>query len=50
MNAEDIPDDQCGPYGKSWTPGEDFFRIDGSIGVKVRESCCEQFNDVTNNR
>lgn len=48
--AEDLPNDQCGPYGRSWTQGEDFFRIDGSVGVKVREDCCEKFNDVTNTK
>uniref|UniRef100_A0A2S2Q290 Transcriptional regulator ATRX n=1 Tax=Sipha flava TaxID=143950 RepID=A0A2S2Q290_9HEMI len=47
-NAELISSDMGGPYGKSWYQGEDFFRIDGSVNLKDREECCDQFNDVTN--
>lgn len=48
-NAEDIEDINS-PYGRSWIQGQDFFRIDGSVSPKVREDCCEQFNDVTNSK
>lgn len=48
-NAEDI-DDESGPYGNSWIEGQDFFRIDGSVNLKVREDCCVKFNDVTNSK
>lgn len=49
-NAEDLENDKGGPYGKSWTQGEDFFRIDGSVTLKVREECCSKFNDVKNTK
>lgn len=49
-NAEFIQNDKGGPYGKSWNPGEDFFRIDGSVNLKDREECCDRFNDVTNTK
>lgn len=49
-DAEDLIDDPGGPYGKSWTQGEDFFRIDGTVNVKAREDCCEKFNDVQNSK
>lgn len=49
-NAEDWVDDKGTPYSRSWTQGEDFFRIDGSVGAKTRDICCEQFNDDTNTR
>lgn len=49
-NTEDLSDDEGGPFGKSWTQGQDFFRIDGSVSLKTREDCCRQFNDVTNTK
>lgn len=49
-DAEDLDSDEGGPYGKSWTQGQDFFRIDGSVSVKVREECCMKFNDITNTK
>ncbi|XP_050540610.1 transcriptional regulator ATRX homolog isoform X2 [Daktulosphaira vitifoliae] len=48
-NTEDIHD-QAGPYGNSWIQGEDFFRVDGNVSVKIREECCQKFNDISNTR
>lgn len=48
-NAEDL-EDEGGPYGNSWNEGIDYFKIDGSVSVKVREECCNQFNDLKNTK
>lgn len=48
-NAEDL-EDEGGPYGKSWTEGIDYYKIDGSVSVKVREECCNKFNDLKNTK
>lgn len=45
-----MSDDEGGPFGRSWTQGQDFFRIDGSVALKTREDCCRQFNDDTNTK
>lgn len=39
-----------GNFKGGWTPGEDYFRLDGSCSVEQREVMCKQFNNVTNLR
>ncbi|KAH8417417.1 hypothetical protein KR222_011589, partial [Zaprionus bogoriensis] len=39
-----------GNFKGGWTPGEDYFRLDGSCSVEQRESMCKQFNNATNLR
>lgn len=39
-----------GNFKGGWTPGEDYFRLDGSCSVEQREAMCKQFNNVTNLR
>uniref|UniRef100_T1PJ54 SNF2 family n=1 Tax=Musca domestica TaxID=7370 RepID=T1PJ54_MUSDO len=39
-----------GEFRGFWTPGTDYFRLDGSCSVENRESMCKKFNDSTNLR
>lgn len=33
-----------------WTPGLDYYRLDGSTSADVRQSSITEFNDMSNNR
>ncbi|XP_068157682.1 transcriptional regulator ATRX homolog [Drosophila tropicalis] len=37
-----------GNFKGCWTPGEDYFRLDGSCSVEQREAMCKKFNNATN--
>lgn len=37
-----------GEFSGFWTPGSDYFRLDGSCSVEQRESMCKKFNDANN--
>ncbi|EDW59427.1 transcriptional regulator ATRX homolog [Drosophila virilis] len=39
-----------GNFKGCWTPGEDYFRLDGSCSVEQRESMCKKFNNASNLR
>ncbi|KAH8359796.1 hypothetical protein KR093_008879 [Drosophila rubida] len=39
-----------GNFKGCWTPGEDYFRLDGSCSVEQREAMCKKFNNATNLR
>ncbi|XP_030375957.1 transcriptional regulator ATRX homolog [Scaptodrosophila lebanonensis] len=41
--------DVCNCKG-CWSPGEDYFRLDGSCSVEQREAMCKKFNNPTNLR
>lgn len=49
-NAEDLSNLDGNPIGNSWYEGDDYFRIDGSVTMKIREDCCNKFNDPTNTK
>ena len=37
-------------FGKSWTKGADYFRMDGSTSVQLRSAWSAHFNDPENYR
>ncbi|EDW81312.2 uncharacterized protein Dwil_GK12000 [Drosophila willistoni] len=37
-----------GNFKGCWTPGEDYFRLDGSCSVEQREAMCKKFNNAAN--
>ena len=37
-------------FGRSWTKGLDYYRMDGSTGVQSRQACAQAFNDIENYR
>ncbi|ALC47120.1 XNP [Drosophila busckii] len=39
-----------GNFKGCWSPGEDYFRLDGSCSVEQREAMCKKFNNATNLR
>lgn len=39
-----------GDFQGFWSPGTDYFRLDGSCSVEHRESMCKKFNDTLNLR
>ncbi|KAM8704343.1 hypothetical protein ACLKA7_008881 [Drosophila subpalustris] len=39
-----------GNFKGCWSPGEDYFRLDGSCSVEQREAMCKKFNSATNLR
>lgn len=39
-----------GDFQGFWSPGTDYFRLDGSCSVEHRESMCKKFNDTSNLR
>ncbi|KAM7362156.1 ATRX chromatin remodeler XNP isoform 1-T2 [Cochliomyia hominivorax] len=43
-------DGDVGEFSGFWSPGTDYFRLDGSCSVEQRESMCKKFNDPTNLR
>ncbi|ESO93813.1 hypothetical protein LOTGIDRAFT_105088 [Lottia gigantea] len=47
---EKSEEEKLNTFGKSWTKGADYFRMDGSTSVALRQSWAEHFNDPENYR
>ena len=37
-------------FGKRWTKGEDYFRLDGSTSAQLRQQWASIFNDPENHQ
>lgn len=47
---ENKADDKLAKHMGSWSPGVDYFRLDGSTSIQNRDQMCKLFNDKSNTR
>ncbi|KAK3577102.1 hypothetical protein CHS0354_037134 [Potamilus streckersoni] len=48
--GEKVKDDELKEFGKNWSKGVDYFRLDGSTNPQNRKKYADSFNDIENYR